>query len=297
MTNVTPTRTLSSTNTIIIWIIDTKLHLRIMFSHFRVGHVDSVFVVIVIVSDERERWGLFVVVIIIFTDEESRSISQKLMLGMITVVITFDTASWNTWGYYSSRTQTTKQEPPDKSDESSSFAFLLVVARSLAFLCCRLAIRRDWCSIWIRELSLARLVRLVWIEIEYSSSLFRPLFLFIRWINAGGIHHDRCKEKRQHWTFWMWQRSNSIQWFLKKWLRQDRRPKNSWAGSIVKWRKLLPAGAVFLPGDSWREGRDAGHQHIHLRKCPAVLMSRPFVPINGTFINFVGWYMPTGLPL
>ena len=26
-------------------------------------------------------------------------------------------------------------------------------------------------------------------------------------------------------------------------------------------------------------------------------MSRPFVPINGTFINFVGRYMLQGLPL
>ena len=71
----------------------------------------------------------------------------------------------------------------------------------------------------------------------------------------------------------------------------------SWAGSRVKWRKLLPAGVVFLPGDSRQEGRDAGHQHIHSRKCPAVLMSCPFVPINGTFINFVGRYMLQGLPL
>ena len=70
-----------------------------------------------------------------------------------------------------------------------------------------------------------------------------------------------------------------------------------WAGTRMKWRKLLPAGVVFLPGDSRQEGRDAGHQHIHSRKCPAVLMSRPFVPINGTFINFVGRYMLQGLPL
>ena len=73
------------------------------------------------------------------------------------------------------------------------------------------------------------------------------------------------------------------------------RTSESW---IVMHRyKLLPAGAVFLPGDSRQEGRDAGHQHIHSRKCPAVLMSCPFVPINGTFINFVGRYMLQGLPL
>ena len=50
MTHVTQTTTLSSASTIIICIVDTKLHLGIVFSQFRVGHVDSVFAVIVIVS-------------------------------------------------------------------------------------------------------------------------------------------------------------------------------------------------------------------------------------------------------
>ena len=99
MTHVTQTTPLSSASTTIMWIVDTKLHLGMIFSQFQVGHVDCVFAVNVIVFDERERWELFVVVIIIFTDEQSRSISQKLMLGMITAVTTFATASWNTWEY------------------------------------------------------------------------------------------------------------------------------------------------------------------------------------------------------
>jgi hypothetical protein len=31
-----------------------------------------------------------------------------------------------------------------------------------------------------------------------------------------------------------------------------------------------------------------GHQQIRLSKFPAVLMPRPFTPIDGTFSNFVG---------
>jgi hypothetical protein len=55
-------------------------------------------------------------------------------------------------------------------------------------------------------------------------------------------------------------------------------------------------GAV-LPDDTQQEESDDGHQQIGLSKFPAVLLPRPFIPINGTFSNFVGPVYAAGLRL
>jgi hypothetical protein len=55
-------------------------------------------------------------------------------------------------------------------------------------------------------------------------------------------------------------------------------------------------GAV-LPDDTQQEESDDGHQQIGLGKFPAVLLPRPFIPINGTFSNFVGPVYAAGLRL
>jgi hypothetical protein len=54
---------------------------------------------------------------------------------------------------------------------------------------------------------------------------------------------------------------------------------------------------VVLDDGSQREESDGGHQQIRLSKFPAVLLPRRFIPINGTFGNFVGPVHAAGLRL
>jgi hypothetical protein len=57
----------------------------------------------------------------------------------------------------------------------------------------------------------------------------------------------------------------------------------------------MEEAVVVLDNDSQREESDGGHQQILLSKFPSVLLPRPFVPINGTFSNFVGPARAAGL--
>jgi hypothetical protein len=76
---------------------------------------------------------------------------------------------------------------------------------------------------------------------------------------------------------------------------QEAAPKGQETKDLESGQSEMEEAGVVLDNDSQREESDGGHQQICLSKFPAVLLPRPFVPINGTFSNFAGPACAAGL--